>query len=215
MSDYIALVRNTSLPLPLPADRADGAGKARGSGCLVFLHGDGVEARAGIAGSAARVHVCRTSWRRRFGERPPEAPFVESSLALLFSAVSHAERLDSFGLGGSACSRPGPDRDAENAGLLIEVGFAPCSEREGTETLELALAAAALDVPASVLFTGDGERHLIGPGARGWRQLTDFDLLPLYVSEPVMARDHAAPAKSLDTDGLVRHRAESRLLLLA
>ncbi|MGK7295320.1 MAG: hypothetical protein ACNS61_05720 [Candidatus Wenzhouxiangella sp. M2_3B_020] len=215
MPDYIALVRSTSSSLPLPAGRADAPAPTRYPGCLVFLHGDGVGVHDDVAGSAARVHVCRTSWRRRFGERAPDGRCVESSLAILFSALRGASRLDSFGLGGSACSRAGPDRDGANTGLLIELGFAPQSDRAGIEALELVLAAAALGVPARVLFTGAGERHLTGPDARGWRQLTDFDLLPLYVSEPVLARDHAAPAKPLDTAGVLRLRAKSRLLLLA
>jgi hypothetical protein len=176
--DYIALVRSGRDALD--AETFATVGAASGPAACVFLHGDGV-AWAGATrwlrpGTAQ--YVCQSSWRRRQGERSPPSPCRVGTLATLFLGLAHARRADSFAGVGSLCSF------ARDGRLLIEIRGGPRDERDAIETLELVLAAAALEFPACVLFGADGLAHLSGERRRRWRQLTDHDLMPVLLEAP-------------------------------
>ncbi|MEM7053192.1 MAG: hypothetical protein AAF446_01460 [Pseudomonadota bacterium] len=72
---------------------------------------------------------------------------------------------------------------ADEFDLLFELGFAPNGRFASLEALEPILAAAALEFSIVVLFSGPAVSLLQGPESRRWRQLVDFDLAELVVSE--------------------------------
>ncbi len=193
--DYIALVRSRRDALDPKAPATVGA--ASGPAACVFLHGDGVA----WAGSTCRLrpgtaqYVCQSSWRRRQGERSPPSPYRVATLATLFHGLAHARRADSFAAAGSLCSL------ARDGRLLIEIRGGPRDERDAIETLELVLAAAALEFPARVLFAVGALGHLAGDGLRRWRQLTDHDLMPVLLERPAEAGIGTAIG-SAQADGL-------------
>lgn len=177
--DYIALVRSGP-DGRLPA-RVGEAAAAAGAP-LVFLHGEGVQwggvrpaQWASVGRPPGRVCVCRTSWRRRFGERPPPAPFRPATLSVLLEHLAAVDRIDSFTPGAGLCSMA----SAAGRALLFEIDRPPLDDRDALETLEVVLAAAALELPAGVLVTAAGAGHLDGESGRRWRQITDLGLLPV------------------------------------
>lgn len=179
--DYIALLRSgPDGPLPAPPSRV---GEAVAGAPLVFLHGEGVQwggvpsaEWASVARPSVQVCVCRTSWRRRFGERPPPPPLRPATLSVLLEHIAAVDRIDSFAPGAGLCSMPlGAGR-----GLLFEIDRPPLDDRDALETLEVVLAAAALELPAGVLVTAAGAGHLDGESGRRWRQITDLGLLPVH-----------------------------------
>lgn len=188
MYDYIALVRcNPALHSADQLSAALTAGLEAAENSLVFLHGDGVGdayralSRPGRYG--ADWVVCQTSWARRQASEMPRPPFRTATLVALFDGLDGARRVDSFGLGGWFCCRPDavPANHRVPRKLLLEIGFAPADERRRRETLEMALGAAALELEAAVLFQGEGLRHLEGEAAGGWKQITDFGLMEMFV----------------------------------
>lgn len=192
--DYIALVRSgPDGPLPeLPARVAEGAVAAGAP--LVFLHGEGVQWGGvrpadwtSVGRSPGRVCVCRTSWRRRFGERPPPRPFRTATLTVLLEHLAAVDRIDSFAPGTGLCSMP----SAAGRALLFEIDRPPLDDRDALETLEVVLAAAALALPAGVLVTAAGAGHLDGESGRRWRQITDLGLLPVHAGAGDGARAEA------------------------
>jgi len=96
----------------------------------------------------------------------------------------------------------------------MEVGFAPLDERQQRETLEMALGAAALELDACVLFSGDGLAHLDAEGARGWRQLTDFGLLEIYVEDPLGRFGSEIVTRALDSGRAAQLRAGAATILI-
>ncbi len=96
----------------------------------------------------------------------------------------------------------------------MEIGVAPdgFSERE---LLEMALAAASLDVDLAVLFTGPGVEQLKGDSWRGWRQLLDHDLALVYGREADLSEcDDWQGIIRLDAAGEQKLRAQRRVLRL-
>jgi hypothetical protein len=75
---------------------------------------------------------------------------------------------------------------------LLELASSPRDERDRIETLEFVLGAAALGLDARVLFRGPGYNHLLTDAARGWAQLSDFDLLELICEAPEAVELRAA-----------------------
>ncbi len=69
--------------------------------------------------------------------------------------------------------------DMSRPAFLLEIKAAPDGLSE-IELLEMALAAASLDLDLAVSFKEAGLGHLLGASARGWRQLVDHDLAQLY-----------------------------------
>jgi len=197
-------------------------------GPRLFLHGDGVEFAANgwgakiadLAGPRAVLDVCRTSWRRRHAESPPP-PFRQATLAGLCRAIR--ERADIGCIGLLACEQSAEPRapsiraDARRrpCELLIEIGFAPRGRFQAVEALEFALAAAALELDARVRFFGPGLAHLAGANGRGWRQLTDFELLDLFADRAASAGAHepVVPVDWLDEHELARMRAEAATII--
>jgi hypothetical protein len=178
--DYIALVRSGP-DGPVPGLPTTAAGTAGDAGALWFLHGEGVRRAlrgTSIAPGGARAVVCSTSWRRRFGDDAPPAPFSPGTLAVLLDDLASAERVDSVTPAAALCSGPpaaGP--------VAFELDRPPVDDRDALETLEIVLAAAALELPAGVLVTRRGRSHLDGESGRRWRQVTDLGLLPVLVDD--------------------------------
>lgn len=186
-----------------------------GAAGFVFLHGEGVAASAELArhGSATANgawRVCRTSWQRREPHAPPPAPFREATLVELFRRLKQPGRLICHGLGGSSAGTIGVGER-----LLIEIAHAPGPEHDRRETLEIALAAAALECDAVVLFGSGAAAHLCGRAGRGWRQLVEFDLLPLVVESdpPTLVPIAGVEPVTATTAARMRHQAAARLLL--
>lgn len=225
MNDYIVQIRCD--PARIDCDEVSRSvcdALAAHDGARVFFHGDGTGlARACLAeadrrglAAGAEWSVCRTSWSRRFAGGPPDAPLGASGLVALFDGLSGATRVDSFGVGGSLCSRRpagNPGADAAFA-VLLEIGFAPTTGLQRTEALEMALAAAALEIDALVLFCAGGLEHLAGDAARGWRQITDFDLLELVAESDRRDRPFAVPARRVESAEAARLRARAATILL-
>lgn len=222
MYDYIALIRSNPSPgaaAEMSAVLDDALGAAETS--LVFLHGEGVDTARSALSDQARKGVewvvCRTSWVRRQASAVPGPPLSSATLVTLFDALGAARRIDSFGLGGCMCWRAGadPGNSGKPGRLLLEIGFAPVDDRQHRETLEMALGAAALELDAAVLFQGEGLRHLEGEPARGWKQITDFGLMEMFVETSA-----ARPGPEIGVQGVdagrasqLRDRAATILLL--
>jgi len=205
--DRVALVRCAP---------GDGPGAAmicdNGASTLLFLHGDAAAYAAqpgALAGTGAvALHVCATSWRRRFEGAPPR-PFEGSTLAVVLDRVAaESVRIDSYGVGGACCSA------AADGVALVEIAFAPVSPRQATETLEWLLAAAALEFDVRVLFSGAGVAHLVGERGRGWRQFTDFGLAELHVDGDAGTVPASVGARPLSAAGAVRLRGEAARVIL-
>lgn len=216
MNDYIALIRR----MPSPSAGAAWVKKLslaarRYRAPLVFFHGDGLDAlsdgdfRTTAEDRAIDWCACQTSLARRpaLGSLPPA--FRVATLSTLYQAVLSARRIDSLGPGGGFCCVPAlADGDAAAPKrTLLEVGFAPADGRQRRETLEMALGAAALELDAVVVFSGQGLGHLTGEDARGWRQIADFELLemwgenlpPGFVPEVSVRRANSVQAAGLRT----------------
>lgn len=194
--NYIALVRCRPCPVRTPAFLA---ALTDGGSCTapatIFFQGDGCATARALAQEwfgkqegfgkpdtdRLDLRVCSTSWSRRYGPDPAPAPLRAESLMFLFQRLALAHRVDSFGQGGwYCCDVPDVQASDGTAGrLLMEIGSAPVDERQRRETLEVALGAAALELDAGVLFHGAGLEHLVGEGARGWRQIGDYGLLEI------------------------------------
>lgn len=221
MSDYIALIRckpSRDAASSLVEELRENF-KAHDSS-TVFLHGDAVDSIAGIAAAApdpgADWLVCRTSLARRSATETLPPPFRLATLAGFYESVLSAGRIDSLGLGGRSCFRPSPPAGRSESGplLLLEIGFAPLARHQRRETLEMALGAAALELDATVLFTGEGLAHLEGVAARGWSQITDFDLLKIHFEIPVSPFAPEIAVQGLDSVGVARLRARAATILI-
>lgn len=223
MYDYIALIRCNPSPddaIPLSA-ALDAALQAHGSS-LVFFHSDAAGTLPGAIATTPRRgtdwRVCRTSWVRRWGAVEPESPVAVATLATLFQHMAGARRVDSFGLGGWFCARPGPRSGRRGAGasprLLLEIGCAPADDRQRRETLEVALGAAALELDACVLFHGEGLGHLRGGAARGWNQLTDFGLLGVFAEGDAHGPGFGAAFQAVNAVSAVHLRASAATILI-
>jgi len=224
MHDYIVLIRRK--PSPGASDallrelRQVSQARPRP---LVFFHGDGVDAVGDSSSGWAQPDpgidwcVCRTSLERRDPSAELSPSFSVATLVTFYQAVVSARRIDSLGLGGSVCWRRAPNhRDEQGSDrLLLEVGFAPAGPRQRRETLEMALGAAALEFDASVLFHGDGLAHLAGDAARGWAQITDFDLLGTHAEASGHYFAPDIPVQRVDTmrAAELRDRAATILIL--
>jgi hypothetical protein len=157
-----------------------------------------------LARFGPRAFVCRTSWRRRFGDDPVPLPFRQATLATLLGDVEGSERIDSVTPASALCSaRPmaGP--------MLLELDRPPGDDRDALETLEIVLAAAALELPATVLVTQRGRGHLDGESGRRWRQVTDLGLMPVLV-EGCASKGHAVTG----SDAVAARRRAGRIVLL-
>lgn len=187
---------------------------------MVFLHGDGVEMVPQLAATDAEKDadwvVCRTSWRRRFADEAPPRPFRVATLVTFYAAVLSAGRVDSVGLGGRLCCKRvedgcGPENSLP---LVLDIGFRPADPRQHRETLEMALGAAALELDASVVFHGGGRHHLAGDAARGWSQVTDFDLLELWVEDAPNEFEADIFAQTLDAADALELRTGTATILI-
>jgi len=184
------------------------------SGSRLFLHGDGVvlaePGRLPDLVGAPQLEVCAASWRRRYAG-PSDPRFCSSSLTLMYQALDRADDYRIWGCGGASSWHRG---DGPAPGWLLEVVTCPVDARDRTETLEFVLGAAAFGLDARVLIRGPGYNHLLTDAARGWAQLSDFDLLELICQAP----DDVAlkvPARRIDTAGLgILDRASVRRLVL-
>lgn len=223
MRDYIVLIRRKPSPGASDALLCDlrQASQVR-LRPLVFFHGDGVDAVADSSSGRAQRDpgvdwcVCRTSLERRAPSSELSPSFSVATLVTFYQAVVSARRVDSLGLGGSLCWRREPGERDEQAPdrLLLEVGFAPGGPRQRRETLEMALGAAALELDASVLFHGDGLAHLAGEAARGWAQITDFDLLGVHAEAPGHSFAPDIPVQRVDTMRAAELRARAATILI-
>lgn len=224
MSNYIVLIRSRPSPeaeVGLLRDLRQALQVNESP--MVFFHGDGVEAPcAGASGWPQAMPgvdwcLCRSSVERRSATDALPSSVRVATLVTFYQAVLSAGRVDSLGLGGSLCCRPGPGERAgeDSVPVLLEVGFAPTGHRQRRETLEMALGAAALELDGSVLFHGDGLAHLTGDGARGWAQLTDFGLLGLYAQAPARPAGMSVEVQTLDAAqaAVLRARAATILIL--
>lgn len=221
MKDYIVLIRRNLSLEAAAALRAELSEAVHGHDSpMVFLHGEGVEHMAAAAQDPeiSRVDwcVCRTSLARRSatGALPP--PFRMATLVTFFQAALSAGRVDSLGLGGRRWGKPVSVATQSEASprLLLEIGFAPIDQRQHRETLEMALGAAALELDAAILFKGKGLAHLVGDAARGWSQITDFDLLGMHVEDPAGHFRPDVPVQRVDADGAARLRAGAATTLI-
>ncbi len=179
----------------------------------VFLHGNGVAwarpeyapAWQELAGEGGPVlQVCQAAWRRRFGDQQPVL-FALSSLIQFWHQAAKARQLVS--LRGS-CSA------VENCGFVMEIETAPdgFSQRE---LLEMALAAASLELDLIVVFAGPGLDQILGQSAVGWRQLVDHELAPIYwLGDKALARELMPGAVWLDPAARDKRYADRRVLKL-
>lgn len=91
---------------------------------------------------------------------------------------------------------------------LFVIDRAPYGDWSGRETLDMAFSAAAFDVPAALLFTGQGVHWLRDgqlPGAieqktvsRNLSAAALFGLEALYVDEAALARSDLTPTPNLE-----------------
>ncbi|TVQ36025.1 MAG: hypothetical protein EA370_08670 [Wenzhouxiangella sp.] len=96
--------------------------------------------------------------------------------------------------------------------FLLEIEAAPDGYSE-RELLEMALAAASMDLDLALLFTGPGLGHLVGEAARGWRQLVDHELARLYCRPGSETEISIMPGVTvLDLDAEAGLRSGRRLL---
>ncbi len=171
------------------------------AGATLFLHGDGVvlaePGRLPELPGASRLEVCAASWRRRY-THAPDPRFRSSSLILMYQALDRAERYRVLGRGGIStwCSATGPA-----PGWLLEITSPPADARDRAETLEFVLGAAAFGLDARVLIRRPGYNHLLTDTARGWAQLSDFDLLELICELPA-ERVLEVPVRRVDADAV-------------
>lgn len=191
MNDYIVLIRRKLSPEAAAGVMRDlREALKRREAPLVFFHGDGADATfdtaSGWASATPGVDwcMCRTSVERRRATDALPASFRIATLVTFYQAVLSARCVDSLGLGGAFTSGSKPGDGEGSNRLLLDVGYAPSGPRQRRETLEMALAAAALELDASILFHGDGLAHLAGDAARGWAQIADFGLLGIYAESP-------------------------------
>jgi len=220
MADYIALIRckaSRDAAARLVEELRD---TARGhDSSMVFIHGDAVASIPAFANAApdpgADWVVCRTSLARRTATDMLPQPFRIATLTAFYESVLSANRIDSLGLGGQLCFKPGSAaKRSESGPLLLEIGFAPLARHQHRETLEMALGAAALELDATVLFTGEGLAHLEGVAARGWSQITDFDLLDLHCETPARRFAPEIAVPTLDPVDVARLRARAATILI-
>lgn len=207
MIDYIVLIRRKPSPETAAVLMRDlrEAVELHGS-TMVFFHGDGVdasrEAASGWPEEDTRIdwRVCRTSLERRAASAEAASRLRTATLVTFYHGLLSARRVDSVGAGGYFCCRPeSDDRSAKaSSRILLEVGFAPADRRQRRETLEMALGAAALELDAAVLFHGGGVAHLVGEGARAWAQITDFDLLGIYVEAAALSPETEIDVRTVD-----------------
>lgn len=171
------------------------------SGAHLFLHGNAVAlaepGRMPTVNTGAALEVCATSWRRRYAG-VPDPRFSLGSLASMYHVLASADAYRVWGEGGLSGWRRTAGRAAD---WLFEIVHAPCNERDRVETLEFVLAAAALDLEARVLFRDSGYNHLLTDAARGWAQLSDFDLMELIAEVPEGAIV-GVPVSCIDATGL-------------
>jgi len=221
-ADYIALVRRGPRSVSQTGLRDALAQAPTGQGAAtLFFQGDGCEtAHALVAGASALARsgrfdlcVCSTSWKRRYGQVPPPSPLRAESLVFFYQRLARARRVDSFGLGGCCCC-PVPVVGRDAVPLLIEIAAAPADERQHRETLEVALGAAALELVGGVLLHGRGREHLAGERARGWRQITDFELLEVASLDAGGRPAPDAGAVAVDAGRARQMRAAATILLL-
>jgi len=223
MSDYIVLIRRKLSPEAAVGIMRDLREALKiHEAPLVFFHGDGAETTSDRASGWEEADpgvdwcVCRTSVERRAASDLLPSSFRVATLATFYQAVLSARRVDSLGLGGSlSCGSGSGDRPGEEPKhLLLEVGFAPTGLQQRRETLEMALAAAALELDASVLFHGDGLAHLAGDSARGWAQITDFGLLGMYAESPGRPSGSEIAAQTVDAARAADLRARAATILI-
>lgn len=227
MHDYIALIRRKPSPSATPGwmhgwmhGLREALDQYRAP--MVFLHGDGIDALGDdsfcqlAADSGVDWCACQTSLARRSSAVALPAAFRVATLSVLYQAVLSARRIDSVGLGGTLCC--GPDLGSRGGQvskrLLLEVGFAPADRQQRRETLEMALGAAALELDAVVLFNADGIEHLAGDEARGWRQITDFELLEMCIEGPAQRNVPEIPAQHMDAVQAAALRAGAGTILI-
>lgn len=102
-----------------------------------------------------------------------------------------------------------------NAPFLLHIRSAP-AESERRELLELVLAAVALEIPVAVLFSGAGNGWLDAPFAATWRQLTDYQLAPVYCIQMERlgrTKAHELPVKILDAADARKLAGRARAVL--
>lgn len=170
-----------------------------GPGTRLFLHGDGVAlaepGRLPVLAGSPGLEVCATSWRRRYADAP-DSRFRSAGLASMYSALDAAQRYRVWGHGGASEWR---QESGVPPGWLLELASFPRDARDRTETLEFVLGAAALDLDARVLFRGPGYNYLLTDAARGWAQLSDFNLLELICEAPEAVQLRVA-ARRVDSE---------------
>jgi len=187
---------------------------------LVFLHGQAVCLARDPLWSEALRHasgawvgmVCRSAWQRRFEQEPVPGPWISGGLLQLFDALTKAAEWRVFGSGGASAGQ----REAAGSGAwLIEIRHAVEDAREARETLEVALAAAALELDCAVLFDARGLTHLRAPYARAWRQISDYQMLRLVTPRAAPTIRAEVEVEPLARDAIQRlaDLASIRLLL--
>ena len=104
----------------------------------------------------------------------------------------------------------------DSEAFLLKIGFAP-GDPDSREALELVLAAAALEVPAKVLFFGPGTAHLQPDHAPAWQQLIDHGLAGVFYAEgdwPAASAPPRLAAVALDAAELATLEQEARQVLV-
>ena len=109
-------------------------------------------------------------------------------------------------------------------GILVRSD--PYRQRAGRERLDLAMIAAALDLPVRVFFVGDGLLHLAAaqsptalpaaPFTRGWLALLELGgAVSLYAQQCALQnlQSEEFPVTALDDDGLSASLHECRMVL--
>ncbi len=180
---------------------------------VVFFHGNGVDHAmpgysdqwVGLSGdSRLRLEVCSAAWQRRHSHTLL-APFVISSLVRFWHRLATGYRI--AGRGTHA-----PEESSLADPWVVRIDSVP-SEPDSRERLEMVLAGVSLDLPITLVFTGEGRQHLVGGWGRQWRQLVDFDLARVHVLGDGDLESEL-PVEVLDEEGLERLTAGARGVLV-
>ncbi len=211
----IVLVRAAPVPGETARGLHDAADALRDcSGeVVVFFHGAGIEHATAahlhdwqtLAGpSRLKLEVCSAAWQRRH-TGTPSAPFELSSLVRFWHRVARGDRVAGGGLDESGKASP-------SGRWVVQIDSGP-AHPNSREMLEMVLAGASLELPITVLFSGDGRLHLVGEQACHWRQLVDFELARLCVLDDGDVEPEL-PVVTLDNEALDRLRERSAGLFL-
>ncbi|MDX1626736.1 MAG: hypothetical protein R3323_09505 [Wenzhouxiangellaceae bacterium] len=182
----------------------------------VFLHGPGVAHAAAPDGwlqrvAADRLLVCASSWKRRY-DVEPRAPFRVATLVALFEALRAAPEPVCIPVSGDPFrgrARSAPARSQVHD-ILLEVAFAPGTQRDRLEAAEVGLASAALELRLALLFRDAGLDQLRAAGGP-WAQFADHGLAEVYAVSPAPGQQGVHAIASSEVEQL---RAKARNIIV-